>query len=133
MRNRCVCADGCVTCGGSCTDLATDAANCGACGEACQTGQVCISGACEWPICSYDPGFACITTLEGTVIDTCNAEWNNPQTECESDADCAGACTSHPTMDSVACIANMNFPGIDNPQVVTPRPNTCVCYQIGDC
>ncbi|MFO0602792.1 MAG: MXAN_6577-like cysteine-rich protein [Polyangiales bacterium] len=33
-------------CGGACTSTATDAANCGRCGNACPTGQVCSGGAC---------------------------------------------------------------------------------------
>ncbi|MBN1770649.1 MAG: hypothetical protein JXB32_05265, partial [Deltaproteobacteria bacterium] len=35
-----------VECGGACVDLQTDRAHCGACDEACETGEVCVDGAC---------------------------------------------------------------------------------------
>src|SRR5262245_20417844 len=40
------CAAGEVDCGGGCTDLETDPANCGACGVACGPGNGCTAGAC---------------------------------------------------------------------------------------
>jgi hypothetical protein len=55
-RNRCVCPSDLATCGGGCVDLATDESHCGACGEACDTGAMCISGVCDSSICStYQP------------------------------------------------------------------------------
>jgi hypothetical protein len=33
-------------CGGACTNLSSDAANCGACAQACANGQSCQSGQC---------------------------------------------------------------------------------------
>ena len=43
------CPAGQTACGGACVDLMTDMANCGACGEVCESGLVgvaCIGGAC---------------------------------------------------------------------------------------
>jgi DNA-binding beta-propeller fold protein YncE len=40
------CPRGEALCGGACTSLALDAANCGACGSACPGGQWCDAGAC---------------------------------------------------------------------------------------
>lgn len=40
------CGDGSQNCNGTCTVVARDSANCGACGTACQAGQVCSQGAC---------------------------------------------------------------------------------------
>jgi hypothetical protein len=34
-------------CGATCVDLATDPANCGACGAACGPTQMCIRAACQ--------------------------------------------------------------------------------------
>ncbi|MBN1606048.1 MAG: hypothetical protein JW940_05415 [Polyangiaceae bacterium] len=40
------CAEGWDSCNGSCVVLATDGANCGSCGAACDAGQICVDGAC---------------------------------------------------------------------------------------
>jgi hypothetical protein len=44
--NVCACGDGQVACEGRCVDTATDPANCGACGNPCAEGQVCVNGGC---------------------------------------------------------------------------------------
>ncbi|HEY6005574.1 MAG TPA: hypothetical protein VIV57_22020 [Anaeromyxobacter sp.] len=41
-----LCASDEALCGLTCSTLATDRANCGACGHACEAGQVCTSGEC---------------------------------------------------------------------------------------
>jgi hypothetical protein len=48
MAGRCIfdCAIGLNPCAGTCVDFITDRANCGSCGAACATGQVCVGGAC---------------------------------------------------------------------------------------
>lgn len=42
----CICGPGSQTCDNSCVDVQSDAENCGACGEACRLGQICVEGAC---------------------------------------------------------------------------------------
>jgi hypothetical protein len=42
----CVCAPGQVACDDSCVDITTDVANCGACGDACAPGLLCLDGVC---------------------------------------------------------------------------------------
>jgi hypothetical protein len=42
-----VCPAGTTMCGAGCRNVQTDAANCGACGNACAAGTLCISGACR--------------------------------------------------------------------------------------
>jgi hypothetical protein len=46
--NQCLssCGAGFSTCGNSCVDESTDAKNCGACGNACPNGQICVSKNC---------------------------------------------------------------------------------------
>ncbi len=39
-------------CGSGCADLATDPANCGACGDGCATGQICANKSCLYSDCS---------------------------------------------------------------------------------
>jgi hypothetical protein len=50
-RNACVCNAGLTRCDAAvgCFDLMTDPANCGMCGTACATGQVCAAGVCQRP------------------------------------------------------------------------------------
>ena len=45
MRER-ACASGLASCNGSCTDVLVDPANCGTCGNACASGEVCFAGLC---------------------------------------------------------------------------------------
>ncbi len=49
LEGICTCAKGAVpkTCGASCVDLAVDRLNCGSCGNACKTGEVCSDGTCQ--------------------------------------------------------------------------------------
>jgi hypothetical protein len=61
-------------CGGACVDLKSDAAHCGACGNACDEGLVCSGGACASG-CTFG-----LTKCGGTCVDT------------ESNAAHCGAC-----------------------------------------
>lgn len=54
-NNGCTCESDCpgaigAVCNGICVDLAVDAANCGSCGRACASTQVCRDGDCTCPI-----------------------------------------------------------------------------------
>ena len=47
LKGICHCPGGLTTCGGTCVDTKSDAANCGTCGAACLANQVCLSnGSC---------------------------------------------------------------------------------------
>lgn len=50
----------CSTCGDNyyCSSLTSDSANCGACGAACATGEICMQGAC----CTPCGATACVDT-----------------------------------------------------------------------
>jgi hypothetical protein len=43
----CVCPPGEASCDGECVGLVQDRANCGACGNVCRTGQLCVEGQCR--------------------------------------------------------------------------------------
>jgi DNA-binding beta-propeller fold protein YncE len=45
-KTEVVCTTAQVTCGGGCASLASDPANCGACGRTCGTGESCSAGLC---------------------------------------------------------------------------------------
>src|SRR5689334_12401974 len=46
-RQGIVCTQGLSQCGVGCADTQSDVRNCGACGNTCGVGQVCVSGACQ--------------------------------------------------------------------------------------
>jgi hypothetical protein len=85
-----------------CANLNTDAANCGACGNACGAGMNCSSGAC---VCDA-PGTNCTNTCVhldtdaancGTCGNACGAGMNCSSGACVCDApdtNCAGACVN---------------------------------------
>ncbi len=55
------CTTGQTLCGAGCVDLQTSATNCGACGNACGTGQVCTAGRCGCPTGQLLCGTTCVT------------------------------------------------------------------------
>ncbi len=76
------------TCGGACVETATDAANCGACGNACAAGSTCTAGTCS--TCTGTMcGGACVATA--TDAANCGA--------------CGNACAAGSTCDAGACTA----------------------------
>jgi hypothetical protein len=55
-----ICAEGdSDCCGPVCTNLETDADNCGTCGNACEAGASCVDGACITPVCGPFQGTGC--------------------------------------------------------------------------
>ena len=75
------------TCGATCTDLQSDNANCGACGNACGAGTTCQSGQCLCP----DGNFAC----NGECVD-----FQNDVTNCGK---CGLACAPGATCSAGTC------------------------------
>lgn len=70
---------GATLCGSSCTNTNFDPANCGSCGNACPSGQLCSSGQCS------------LTCLGGTT--QCGTECVNTNTDSANCGTCANACT----------------------------------------
>lgn len=72
MPDSGACAPELSRCSGACVNLFTDAANCGGCGVACTTGQVCVSGACAAdlptaPTMTLGSSHGCAVTAAGLV------------------------------------------------------------------
>jgi hypothetical protein len=55
------CGAGLSACAGTCIDYQTDEANCGGCGNACGTDQLCVGGTCECGFNQVRCGNACVT------------------------------------------------------------------------
>ncbi len=69
-----VCPQGQVDCGGSCVDLAVDAAHCGACATSCGPLSVCTAGSCGCVAGASDCAGACVDLLtDGANCGACGA------------------------------------------------------------
>ena len=90
--NGVACLGGSVACGASCVELASSAQNCGACGSACASGDICDRGRCR----SAAAGCSSPTALCGAdCVDTLSNEQHCGGCDhgCPSEATCsAGAC-----------------------------------------
>ena len=72
------CSPGKTSCAGGCTDVTSDARNCGACGNACSDGQACTNGACS-----------CTAGLTA-----CGTTCTDPQTDATNCGACGNACAA---------------------------------------
>jgi hypothetical protein len=75
------CQTGLTPCSGQCVDTATDATNCGSCGNACAPGDICVNGACGCP--ATPTGGSC-----GRSLDCCSGKCRrvvDPSQQCPGD------------------------------------------------
>jgi hypothetical protein len=75
-----ICSSDLALCDSGCTSLATDPANCGACGHACAAGYQCQGGQCDCPADRAVCGGACVNlTVDpancGTCGNACTGGW----------------------------------------------------------
>jgi hypothetical protein len=81
------CSSPLVECNGECTYLATDEANCGACGNACAGGTSCEAGRCACPNGEQDCNGQCVS------IETNNNNCGGCGTKCDGGTVCSmGTC-----------------------------------------
>ncbi len=92
------CGFGLESCGGQCIDLASDEANCGACGVSCGASSVCVNGACQCGFGQIQCGTNCITPSVdplncGACGNVCGIGTNAGKPFCVSGG-CIAACPS---------------------------------------
>jgi hypothetical protein len=115
-------------CGGDCVDPRTDEDHCGACGEACDPGEVCVDGTCEVTCGSglVGCGGSCIDPLSDP--DHCGASGSckgaDAGAACEQDEACVdGACSSSCPGTQVRC----------GQSCIDPLTDPDFCGASGDC
>jgi hypothetical protein len=109
--NACVgtCPAGQVNCTGTCATLATDPANCGACGDVCSAPNAtssCVGSKCAIAVCA--PNFL---DCNGNPLDGCEIDGTSSVNHCGT---CANACPSIDTCVNGSCqpiCSSMSCPG----------------------
>ena len=87
---NCACASGQTNCDGTCTNTASDNANCGACGNVCAEGLTCQNGSCSGP-CGPLPMALCSGVCTNLNFD--NANCGSCGNVCPDGTSCQGVCT----------------------------------------
>ncbi|APR85980.1 Hypothetical protein A7982_11329 [Minicystis rosea] len=92
-------------CDGICTDTRVDSTNCGACGQACNPGEVCVEGACavSCPADQTKCGSSCIATnVDAQNCGACGHACN-PGEVCAAGT-CALSCAANQTKCDIGCV-----------------------------
>lgn len=90
-----VCREGTSRCADGCADLTSDHRNCGACGVACQAGEVCQNSACQCQAGAVLCNGACVVLASDSA--NCGT--------------CGNACGTDKVCDNKQCVTNCSTPG----------------------
>ena len=130
------CPDGLTDCGGICTDLTTDAQNCGLCGHDCPAPYVHTVGVCIGSVCGIecadgwvdnDPEPGCETACTGAGVEICNGIDDDCDGVADEDFDCVmgetlDCVTTCGTLGSGVCDLSCELPTGDR---CTPPAEEC--------
>jgi hypothetical protein len=100
---KCVCPGATTACGTACVDTTTAVKNCGYCGHACVTGEVCTAGKCA-PVCTA-PESACGAACVNLATDPANC--GACGAACPYGVQCSGGACVTP-----ACAGVLGMPGL---------------------
>lgn len=89
------CGEGSQDCGGTCTVIARDSQNCGACGKACTSTEICSAG-------------SCVPAAGGCTMGTtkCGNECTNAQTDPRNCGSCGKVCAANEVCMAGACASS---------------------------
>ena len=97
------CAAGETLCGVGCTDMLTDAMNCGECGNVCSAARTCVSGVCECPAGYTDCDGECVDLQ--TNAQNCGACGTPCSGQCSGGSCAASSCTAGMTPANQTAVA----------------------------
>lgn len=113
----CLCPAGALDCDGRCVDISSTSTDCGACGRACLSDEVCSDSACVpapgacRPSCSA--GQRCVEGLcrcdEGT---NCSGECVDPATDAANCGECGYACPAGASCSDSRCACPVGQPDV---------------------
>jgi hypothetical protein len=137
------CPEGETDCDGTCTNTATDPANCGSCGHACAPGVSCVDGTCGCGNQSCPPEQCC----DGVCVDlqsdpancgSCGHACAAGET-CQAGtcgcggASCAGTCCGSTCVETLSDPANCGGCGLACPGGTFGLPETAQVCVLGQC
>lgn len=144
------CPAGQQRCAGACVNISADAANCGACGVACPSGEVCIAGQCGCPAgTAFCAGTSqCVSTacaVAGQVYDSascacvcpgsqqlCNGACVDLSSDVANCGACGTTCTSQPCEQAMCAAGVCGSVPVTGGACVTSTNAPGVC-QNGQC
>ncbi|MBM4358873.1 MAG: hypothetical protein FJ096_12285 [Deltaproteobacteria bacterium] len=106
----CLCDNGGLDCGGTCTLVDSDPKNCGGCGKACKTGEVCLAGGCSTQGCG--------------ALSECGGACVDPTNDPKNCGGCGKTCAPTETCSGATCIC----PGARN--LMSDAKNCGVCGNV---
>jgi peroxiredoxin len=100
------CPSGQILCNGTCVNTATDPNNCGKCGSACASGELCQAGVCAQGCPS------------GQIL--CNGTCVNTSTDPDNCGRCGSACAPGESCQNAVCVCSPTILSDGAPEVVNP-------------
>ena len=109
------CGAGTTNCSGTCRDLTNDRSNCGACGRACASGQLCMNSVCR----TVEMPVTC-----GSGLSNCNGSCRDTRLDDANCGACGVVCPMGQTCTAGTCMGSAPTP----PPAPTCSPTACPAH-----